>query len=241
MLFLSESAVFADGRAIRGGVPVCFPQLANRGPLTARGFARTSRFAVAARSAAAATLVLRDSPATSASAWPHAFELAIDVEIRDRRFEQAMRARNPSAEAPFEFTGALHTYLAAPAGAAAAAVVGLGADARFLDSAAGGAEARVTLGEVAFPPGAAVDRIYAGAPGAGLKLRAAGAPRVATEKAGFQDFVVRSPASTAAFPDLSSADGFVCVEDARTGSGPATVAPGGEWVGRQALAFVAAA
>ena len=107
MLFLSESAVFADGRAIRGGVPVCFPQLANRGPLTARGFARTSRFAVAARSAAAASLVLRDSPATSASAWPHAFELLIDVEIREGRFEQAMRVRNPSSDAAFEFTGAL--------------------------------------------------------------------------------------------------------------------------------------
>ena len=40
-LFLSERARFAEGAAIRGGVPVIFPQFAGRGPLPKHGFART--------------------------------------------------------------------------------------------------------------------------------------------------------------------------------------------------------
>src|SRR5690349_3045588 len=39
-LFVSERSPFEPGRAIRGGVPVCFPQFADRGPLPQHGFAR---------------------------------------------------------------------------------------------------------------------------------------------------------------------------------------------------------
>src|SRR4030095_7823714 len=39
-LYLSESSPFAPNVAIRGGVPVCFPQFADQGPLPMHGFAR---------------------------------------------------------------------------------------------------------------------------------------------------------------------------------------------------------
>ncbi|KHF24579.1 aldose 1-epimerase-like protein [Solemya velum gill symbiont] len=39
-LFLSERAEFSEGTAIRGGVPVCFPQFADEGPFLKHGFAR---------------------------------------------------------------------------------------------------------------------------------------------------------------------------------------------------------
>ena len=37
LLFVSPKAVFAPPKAIRGGVPVCFPQFAMLGPLQVRG------------------------------------------------------------------------------------------------------------------------------------------------------------------------------------------------------------
>ena len=40
-LYLSPKSEFTAGQAIRGGVPVCFPQFAARGPLPKHGFART--------------------------------------------------------------------------------------------------------------------------------------------------------------------------------------------------------
>ncbi|HEX5871641.1 MAG TPA: hypothetical protein VFY65_14540, partial [Longimicrobium sp.] len=39
-MFLSRAATLAPGEAIRGGVPVIFPQFASRGPLAKHGFAR---------------------------------------------------------------------------------------------------------------------------------------------------------------------------------------------------------
>src|SRR6218665_3269405 len=40
-LYLSPRSGFATGQAIRGGVPVIFPQFAARGPLPRHGFARS--------------------------------------------------------------------------------------------------------------------------------------------------------------------------------------------------------
>ena len=39
-LYLSPKALFDGESAIRGGVPVCFPQFNQRGPLPKHGFAR---------------------------------------------------------------------------------------------------------------------------------------------------------------------------------------------------------
>ena len=40
-LYLSPRSAYADGTAIRGGVPVVFPQFSDRGPLVRHGFARS--------------------------------------------------------------------------------------------------------------------------------------------------------------------------------------------------------
>ncbi len=40
-LYLSDQAVFEAGHAVRGGVPVIFPQFERRGPLPRHGLART--------------------------------------------------------------------------------------------------------------------------------------------------------------------------------------------------------
>src|SRR5690348_6301397 len=48
-LFLSERSAFGAGSAIRGGVPVIFPQFASTGPLPKHGFARTMEWRVVER------------------------------------------------------------------------------------------------------------------------------------------------------------------------------------------------
>ena len=83
-LFLSPNAVFAPPKAIRGGVPVCWPQFGMLGPLKAQhGFARNVRWEVAAVAAggAACTLACESSAATLAE-WPHPFRLEMEVSAR---------------------------------------------------------------------------------------------------------------------------------------------------------------
>ncbi|XP_048134171.1 putative glucose-6-phosphate 1-epimerase isoform X2 [Rhodamnia argentea] len=40
LLFVSSKAIFKPPKAIRGGIPICFPQFANHGSLEQHGFAR---------------------------------------------------------------------------------------------------------------------------------------------------------------------------------------------------------
>lgn len=113
-LYLSPQAVF-DGRLpIRGGVPVCFPQFADLGPLPAHGFARNRSWSVVGERTgsdfALVSLSLCDDESTRAL-WPHAFRAQLDILIEDSRLELEFEVENPGAEA-LEFTAALHTYLA---------------------------------------------------------------------------------------------------------------------------------
>src|SRR5262245_32699063 len=113
-LFLSARSRFGPGEAIRGGIPVCFPQFAAQGPLPNHGFARTSVWELAeaqrtVTGAARALLRLADSPATRAQ-WSHPFALELTVSVTGRTLELGLTVINTGAKA-FEFTGALHSYL----------------------------------------------------------------------------------------------------------------------------------
>ena len=45
LLFVSSKAIFGPPKAIRGGIPICFPQFSDMGPLeVAHGFARNSEW-----------------------------------------------------------------------------------------------------------------------------------------------------------------------------------------------------
>src|SRR5437868_934912 len=75
-LYLSPEARFDGQSAIRGGVPVCWPQFNQRGSLPKHGFARNMPWTAEAPEAAGrrdtVVLTLRDSAATR-TLWPHAF------------------------------------------------------------------------------------------------------------------------------------------------------------------------
>ena len=62
----------------RGGIPVCFPQFSDFGPLGQHGFARNTAFEVLSSAPGTVSLVLRSSDATR-KVWPHDFELVVTV------------------------------------------------------------------------------------------------------------------------------------------------------------------
>ena len=232
-LFLSERAEYADGKAIRGGVPVIFPQFADRGPYARHGFARTAMWTLEAATrdthgAATAILGLADSDATRAL-WPFAFRLRLAVTVGGDALALALTAENPG-DAPFSATLALHTYLAVDH-LDTAALHGLRPT--FVDSAAGGTERAEDAEAVTFEGTPEIDRIYLGAGAAPLRLTDTGRT-VQVKMDGFEDAVVWNPGheKAAGLSDLAPGEvgRFVCVEAARIGR-PISVAPGAFWEG----------
>lgn len=112
-LYLSEHAVFDGQSAIRGGVPVCFPQFAGLGSLPKHGFARNRTWSLVDRRTGDdfALLILRltDDDQTRAL-WPHRFSAELTVLIEDSRLELELEVAN-EGDTACAFTAALHTYL----------------------------------------------------------------------------------------------------------------------------------
>lgn len=233
-LFLSRTAAFRPGAAIRGGVPVIFPQFSGMGPLPAHGFARVTPWEFAGAEAvgngATATFRLCDTEDTR-RLWPHPFLAELIVAIGGPALAVTLAVTNTGAE-PLAFTAALHTYLAI-ADIAATTVEGL-AGLRYLDKAGGGVERRQESPQVGFA--GEVDSVYYDAP---AKVRLVEPGRITViRSAGFTDAVVWNPGAAlcARMRDMEPDDyrRFVCVEAAHVGA-PARLAPGERWEGAQTL------
>ena len=108
---------FREDRAIRGGVPICFPWF---GPhpsdptAPAHGFARLADWTLVDSSddpdaTVRLTFVLEADEHTS-SAWPHPCRLTYSASIGST-LAMSLQVDNRSA-GPFTFEAALHTYLA---------------------------------------------------------------------------------------------------------------------------------
>lgn len=108
-LFLSEKAIFKTGTALRGGVPICFPQFAAFGNGQKHGFARNVNWLLKDKDEKNMRFTLL-SNADSLATWPHDFELLFDIELTDRALEMSLTVKN-TGNSPFEFGAALHTYL----------------------------------------------------------------------------------------------------------------------------------
>ena len=236
-LFLSARSAYRRDAAIRGGVPIIFPQFSDRGPLPRHGFARTQAWelggpaVVVADGRARATVRLADSPMTRAI-WPHAFVAELTIAVGGPQLELTLAIEN-SGDAPFDFTAALHSYLRVDA-IADTTLHGL-RGIRYVDS-TDGSERTEDASSLAVD--GEVDRIYLDAP-ATLELRERDVPRLDIRTSGgFSDTVVWNPGPerAAALSDLEPGGfaRFLCVESAVIGV-PPTVAPGARWQGTQTL------
>ncbi len=114
-LFLSPTAACDGSSAIRGGVPVCFPQFNQRGNLPKHGFVRnmTWRLLDGNAQASAQVFEVQANDATRAI-WPVNFRVLLTVDLQAHQLKISMRVDNQSDRA-LTFTGALHTYLAVKA------------------------------------------------------------------------------------------------------------------------------
>ncbi|XAH22612.1 D-hexose-6-phosphate mutarotase [Xylophilus sp. GW821-FHT01B05] len=113
-LYLSPRSVLDGHTAIRGGIPVCFPQFADRGPLPKHGFVRNLPWTLqdmrpADAHTARAVLRLNDD-AQSRAWWPYAFEANLAVTLAPGRLRVDFAVQNTGDEA-WAFTAALHSYL----------------------------------------------------------------------------------------------------------------------------------
>jgi glucose-6-phosphate 1-epimerase len=229
-LFLSPKAEYRPGAAIRGGVPVIFPQFSEMGSLPKHGFARTQIWGVEQVSTDSAVLRLSDNDATL-QIWPKHFAATYTVRVAAGHLEMTLAITNTDT-APFTFTAALHTYLRVK-NTTESSVLGL-QGLIYRDSANAGKEFSEASERVTFP--GEVDRIYMDTPAA-LQLLDAG--RVVTVWAeGFRDVVVWNPGpeKCARLGDMEP-DGylqFVCIE-AAAAARPVQLAPGETWQGTQSL------
>jgi glucose-6-phosphate 1-epimerase len=233
-LYLSPLADLQGKGAIRGGMPVIFPQFASDGPLPKHGFARERLWSlvestVRADGAGTVELALRENAATLA-VFPHPFELRLRVVFAGEALHAALTVHN-TGRAPFEFTAALHTYLACAL--ASTRVHGL-EQCAFIDSAAGGRSAAAQGAALEFS--GEVDRRYHAVPGPVELHDALG--RVRITQTGFADVVVWNPGAALAkkladLPDDGFAH-FVCIESAAIDK-PVQLAAGAQWTGSQRL------
>lgn len=243
-LYLSPRSEFAPGKAIRGGVPVCFPQFAERGPLPKHGFARTLPWELVSqeqgRDDALAVMRLRDNDETR-RLWPHAFELELSVRVGGRSLDIELACENLGRpeDAPLQFTAALHTYVRV-GDLDAVSVEGL-AGLRYFDSIKQ-AEAlqRMDLLLTGEKGVLDLDRIYFGVKEKPLLL-AEDRRQLMIRQQGFEDAVLWNPgpercARLADMPPEGWSE-MLCVEAACVGR-PIEL-PGGEsWVGRQSLTLL---
>lgn len=237
-LFLSARSKFGGHAAIRGGIPVIFPQFASEGPLPKHGFARTSRWTLVEETRessgeAAARFTLASSPATRAI-WPASFLATLTVRLHGPTLSVELGVHNTGAEA-FTFTAALHTYLRVR-DIRQTTVVGLQGT-RYRESGAPGVftvdedESLSIAGEV--------DRVYVDAP-RHLVLREP-ERELSIDASGFRDVVVWNPGAVRAaeLKDMEP-DGerrMLCVE-AGAVQRPVRLHPDDRWSGSQTLVAV---
>jgi glucose-6-phosphate 1-epimerase len=236
-LFLSPKTEFQSGVAIRGGVPVIFPQFggtqfSGMGSLPKHGFARTQLWEVASVTADSAVFWLSENE-TIGQLWPHRFLAEYTVRVGGNKLEMMLSVTNIDI-GPFTFTAALHTYLCVD-DVRRAAVTGLNSLV-YRDSANGGKEMREDAGRVTFP--GEVDRIYFETPPT-LEL-VDEKQTLSISSTGFPDAVIWNPGAEkcAKLADMEP-DGylqFVCIEAAAVAR-PIQLAPGGIWRGTQTLAM----
>jgi glucose-6-phosphate 1-epimerase len=114
VLYCSDKAIFEEGKAIRGGCPICFPWFGPKEGFAQHGFARTMEWNLVENQLndnyQKVVMELISDEATLAI-WPFDFEASFTIEATDKMLTLTFDIYN-SNDVPFEFGFALHTYFA---------------------------------------------------------------------------------------------------------------------------------
>jgi glucose-6-phosphate 1-epimerase len=230
-LFLSKTSSLKPGHAIRGGVPVIFPQFAGMGTLPKHGFARTQLWQYRDDgNTDRAIFELRDNPSTQAI-WPHAFFAELVVSLSGNSLAMDLSIQN-TGPTEFQFTTALHTYLRVE-NIADVCIQGL-KNCDYQDFVSGQNNCVESSNSISIQ--GHVDRLYKNVPSSIDVLQRH--QRVTVRQDGFTDAVVWNPWRDlgASLSDLeqNGYERMICVESA-TVSTPVQLAPNAIWKARQHL------
>lgn len=218
-LYCSPTSPLKGPQAVRGGVPVIFPQFSERGPLKRHGFARTRTWTLLPPDLSAAEPVVAlqlhnavgDDPL-----WPHACVCTLTVSLLPQGLRMALTVAN-TGSSTFPFHAALHTYLAV--GDVTQAVL-----------------TGVLPGGAALPLRDPIDQIFEAVAGP-LQLQCPlGSLQLA--HTGFRDVVVWNPGPDVVLADLPTGAyrEFVCVEPAAVGDA-VVLAPAAHWEGVTVISY----
>jgi glucose-6-phosphate 1-epimerase len=230
LLFVSEHAFYQSGKAIKGGIPICWPWF---GPdpdglgRPAHGFVRNRMWQLLASQVTAAgqtqvTLGLADSPDTQA-VWPQAFKLTLSITVGPSLTLEL--GTHNLGDQPITISQALHTYFRV-GDIAQVQVLGLeGND--YLDKTDQGIE-KSQAGPVTIAQ--EVDRVYLNVTVPELMIADAKLGRtIHITSQGSKTAIVWNPWQDIAksMADLADDDylSFICVETANTAQDLVTVAP----------------
>lgn len=239
-LFLSPRAVMDGSAPIRGGIPVCFPQFNQRGPLPKHGVVRRTTWEYAGAEVDGQSITARwrwDAAQPLHPDFPHGLRAELRVQLAPAALQVQLHATNTGNTA-LAFTGALHSYLAVH-DAAAAQLHGL--DGLALWDAVRAFAPAVQSGSVVL--GEEVDRVYARA-AAPLRLQNASDALDIAQDAAWPETVVWNPgpALCAQLQDMEpdSWRQMLCVEAALINQ-PQALLPGASWQASQHLRVVPSA
>ncbi|GAB4838259.1 hypothetical protein Ancab_027788 [Ancistrocladus abbreviatus] len=248
LLFISSKAIFKPPKAIRGGIPICFPQFAGHGSLEQHGFARNRFWSVDPdpppfptnpSNKAYIDLILKPSE-EDLKIWPHSFVFRLRVTLGsggDLMLTSRIRNTNTDGK-PFSFTFAYHTYFSV-SDISEVRVEGL-ETLDYLDNLQN-KERFTEQGDAITFESEQVDKIYLSTPTKIAILDHERKRTIVIRKDGLPDAVVWNPWDKKAKAMADFGDDeykhMLCVE-ATAIEKPITLKPGEEWKGRQELSAV---
>jgi len=230
LLFLSDKVVYEDGKAIRGGTPICWPWFGDDTSGYGRpshGFVRNQPWTVIASQSlsdgrTSITLGLSDSEG-SLTVWPYKFKLELEV-IVGQTLEVKLTTTNTGSKA-FTISQALHTYFNI-SDVDNIKVSGLDGK-NYLDKLEG-FKSKVQTGDVALSE--ETDRVFQDSPEEVFMSDSGFSRTIKIASSGSKTTVIWNPWSTSvtkiADLDESSYRNFVCVETANAADDMVTIAAG---------------
>ncbi|KAI3631398.1 hypothetical protein MIR68_010888 [Amoeboaphelidium protococcarum] len=243
-LFLSKKAILDGSKAVRGGIPIVFPQF-GPGALPQHGFARNQTFKFISSSdgkdsTVSATFELQSNAATRA-VWDYEFTLRYTVTLTGSALKTVLHVINPvHVQKTFQFTSLLHTYFDLGQQLIEQARVGGLSGCQYKDKVKNGQLLTQDQSDITFNQ--EVDRVYVdGGKRDSLTIhldKSSVEPHIIIQPFNFNDVVVWNPWAdkAKAMSDFDDQEykRMVCVE-VGTVDKPVKLQPGQEWLAGQVL------
>ena len=228
LLFISRLSHFAMGKAIRGGVPICFPWFGPCSGDVAHGFARITEWDLLETAAApdrGVTVRFRLPPTVANAAGP-ACRAEFVVTVTDQ-LAMELTVTNQSPDRNFDFENCLHTYFAV-GDITQVSITGL-KGAPFDDFAAGAGGTRKVENDSVLRITKETNRVYPGATGT-VEIHDKKFQRtIRVGKFNARSTIVWNPWTTQKLPDdfdPTEHQHMICVESGDVKQNKITLAPG---------------